>query len=102
MKLLRRLLTLLTVVAMVGIGVMFALQNKAPVPLDLLIYTLQPQSLALWVLGAFALGGIVGMLISSAIMVRLRTSLGASKRQLEKTRLELASERDENPVAEAS
>ncbi|GAB5451752.1 MAG: hypothetical protein Hals2KO_20800 [Halioglobus sp.] len=102
MKLLRKLITLLLVLAMIGVGTLFALQNQAPVPLDVLVYTFSPQSLALWVLGAFALGGVVGMLVSSAIMVRLRASLGASRRQLEKTRLELAKLRDDKPVADAA
>ncbi|MDX1733894.1 MAG: LapA family protein [Halioglobus sp.] len=102
MKLLRNLLTVLVVLAMVGVGVLFSLQNKTPVPLDLLVYTFEPQSLALWILGAFALGGVLGLVISSAIMVRLRASLGASKRQLERTRTELARLRDENSLAEVS
>ena len=83
-------------------GILFALQNKMPVPLDVLVYTFEPQSLALWVLGAFALGGIAGMLVSSALLLRLRTSLGSSKRQLQKTRLELAQVRDANPALETS
>ena len=60
MKLLRNLLTIFVVLATLGMGVLFALQNKTAVPLDLLVYTLGPQSLALWVLGAFALGGVLG------------------------------------------
>ena len=102
MKLLRRLFTLLVLAAMIGVGILFALQNKMPVPLDVLVYTFEPQSLALWVLGAFALGGIAGMLVSSALLLRLRTSLGSSKRQLQKTRLELAQVRDANPALETS
>jgi len=90
MKFLRRLLTVAVVLAMVAAGVLFALQNKAPVPLDLLVYSFPPQSLALWVLSAFALGGLTGLIVSSVLMVRMRASLGASKRQLDKTRQELS------------
>jgi uncharacterized membrane protein YciS (DUF1049 family) len=89
MKFLRRILTILIVLATIGVGVLFALQNKVLVPLDLLVYTFEPKSLALWVLGAFALGGLLGMLISSALMVRLRASLGSSRRQLAKSRTEV-------------
>jgi putative membrane protein len=46
MKLLRSLFTLLVVLAAVVIGVFFAEQNKSPVPLDLLVYTFEPKSLA--------------------------------------------------------
>jgi len=102
MKLLRNLLTLVVVLAMVAVGVLFALQNKMPVPLDLLLYTFEPQSLALWLLCALALGGVLGMLVSSVIVLRLRTALGSSKRQLQKARTEVSRLRDENSVADAA
>ena len=89
MKFLRKIITILIVLATTGVGVLFALQNKVPVPLDLLVYTFEPKSLALWVLAAFALGGLLGLLISSVIMVRMQASLGSSRRQLAKTRTEV-------------
>lgn len=91
MKLLRTLVTLVIVLATLAVGVLFALQNKAPVPLDLLVYTFDPRSLALWILLALALGGIMGMLFSSAIVLRLRASLRSSKRKLSKATAELDS-----------
>ena len=100
MKFLRNLLTLAIVLATVGVGVLFALQNKTPVPLDMLVYTFQPQSLALWILSAFAIGGILGLLVSSALMLRTRAALGSSRRQLEKTRGELSRAQADNPLAE--
>ena len=98
MKLLRKLVTVVVLLAMLGIGTLFALQNREPVALDLLVYTFAPQSLALWLLGAFALGGILGMLASSAIILRMRTSLGSSKRQLNRAQGELNKLRAETPV----
>lgn len=89
MKLLRNLLSIAFVLAMVAVGVLFALQNKTPVPLDMLVYTFEPKSLALWVLVAFALGGILGMLLSSFILVRQRASLGGANRKLAKARAEV-------------
>ena len=91
MKLLRTAFTLLIVLATLAAGVLFALQNKAPVSLDLLVYTFEPKSLALWMLLALAVGGLVGMLVSSAIVLRLRASLGSSNRKLSKARAELDS-----------
>ena len=89
MKLLRKLLTLAIVLATVAVGVLFALQNKAPVPLDLLVYTFEPKSLALWILSALALGGLLGLFMSSAIVLRLRASLGSANRKLTKANAEL-------------
>jgi len=89
MKLLRNILTVLIMLATIAVGVLFALQNKMPVPLDLLVYTFEPRSLALWVLSALALGGVLGMVVSSAILLRLRASLGSARRQLAKARAEV-------------
>jgi putative membrane protein len=89
MKFLRKIMTVLIVLATLAVGVLFALQNKAPVPLDLLVYTFEPRSLALWVLAAFALGGVLGMVMSSGILLRMRAANSSSKRKLAKTRAEV-------------
>jgi uncharacterized membrane protein YciS (DUF1049 family) len=90
MKLLRNLLTVLTVLATLVASVLFAVQNKTPVPLDILVYTFGPQSIALWILIAFALGGVLGMVVSAVLLVRTRASLGACKRQLDRAHAELS------------
>ena len=89
MKLLRKVITLLLVLAMLAVGVLFALQNKEPVALDLLVYTFAPHSLALWVLAAFTLGGVAGMLASSLVILRLRTARANANRQLQRANTEL-------------
>jgi len=94
MKFLRNFFTVVIVLATVAVGILFALQNKMPVPLDLLVYTFEPRSLALWVLAAFAVGGVLGMLISSVILVRMQASLATVKRQLAKARAEADKLRD--------
>lgn len=86
MKQLRKILTVIVVLAMLVVSVLFALQNEVPVPLDLLIYTFGPQSLAVWVLVAFALGGLLGMIVSSVILVRTRASLNTCRKQLDRAR----------------
>ena len=93
MKQLRTLLYILVLLAGLAVGVLFALQNTQAVPLDLLVYTFAPRSLALWILGAFAVGGISGLLVSSFYILRSRAALGSSRRQLARTRTELAQEK---------
>ena len=70
MKFLRSILSIVIVLAMVAVGVMFALQNEMPVPLDLLVYSFEPKSLALWLLSALAIGG--GEPLKEALPGRLR------------------------------
>ncbi len=89
MKLLRNLLTLALVIGAAAAGVLFALQNETPIALDVLVYTFEPRSLALWILSAFALGGVFGMLLSSFILLRQRASLGSANRQLKRARAEV-------------
>ncbi len=89
MKILRHLVTALIVLAMIAVGVLFALQNEVAVPLDLLVYQFEPRSLALWVLCALAIGGLLGLAISSVIMLRQYASLRSAQRQLTRTRSEL-------------
>lgn len=89
MNLLRKLITVLIILVTVAVGVLFALQNTVLVPLDMLVYTFAEKSLALWILAAFATGGMVGMLTVMGIVVSLRTALRAANKKVTKTNLEL-------------
>lgn len=102
MKHLRKLLTIIVVLVTLSVSVLFALQNEASVPLSVLVYTFEPQSVALWVLVAFALGGALGMIVSSMILVRTRASLGACKRQLDRAMDELRNLRGTASLADGS
>jgi uncharacterized membrane protein YciS (DUF1049 family) len=95
MKILRKLLTAAVVLAMLAVGVLFSLQNESPVPLDLLVFTFEPRGVAVWVLAAFALGGVLGMAVSSLILVRTRASLSTCRRQLDRAREEVSKARVE-------
>lgn len=89
MKLLLNIVTILIILAMGAVGVLFALQNTMPVPLDVLVYQFAPRSLALWILSALAVGGVLGLVVSSVIMVRTRAALNSSRRQLAKAQSEI-------------
>jgi uncharacterized membrane protein YciS (DUF1049 family) len=84
MKLISLLIYVCVALAMLALGAMFAVQNEATVPLDLLVVYLPERSVALWVLLAFALGGVIGMLTSLGLVLRLRTALLAANRKLHK------------------
>ncbi len=90
MKLIKNLLLFIIALAMLVLGALFAAQNTAAVPLDLLVVYLPERSVALWVLLAFAIGGVIGMLTNIGLVLRLRTALLKSNRQL--ARLEQAAQ----------
>lgn len=89
MKLLRKILYVLVGLAMLLAGILFALQNRDPVALDLLIYRFSPHSLALWLLSALGIGSLLGLLASGFIILRLRASLAVAGRKLDKCDREL-------------
>ena len=88
MKFLRNMLFFVLLGAVLMLGVWFAMENPAAVPLDLLVVQLSARSIALWVLLAFAIGGVVGMCINIALVVRLKAALMLSNRRLEEVRQE--------------
>lgn len=79
----------LVLLLVLAFGVLFAIQNTTAVPLDLLLVQLHEQSVALWVLLAFAIGGIAGLLVSSVALVRLKSRMVLLQRRLEKQGREL-------------
>ena len=84
MRYLKRWLAYLLLVIVLAFGVLFSVQNTVAVPLDLLLVQLSEQRLALWILLAFALGGVVGMLISSAAILQLKSQSLLLQRKLDK------------------
>jgi putative membrane protein len=82
MKLLVSLLVFLLLCAVLALGIGFAAVNRTLVPLDLLIIRFGEHSVALWVVAAFATGGVIGMLTNIGLVLRLRTSLLRANRKL--------------------
>ena len=82
MKLLRNAILFLVALAMLAFGAMFAVENEAAVPLNLLFVILPERPVALWVLLAFAAGGLVGVLISWLASWRQARLLKRSNRKL--------------------
>ncbi len=105
MRFISKLLTFILLCSVLLLGMLFAVQNTALVPLDLLVIQLAERSLALWVLLAFAVGGVIGMLTCMGLVLRLRTALMQANRKLraaEKSRLKQSAQTAEtNSTADA-
>jgi putative membrane protein len=82
MNYLKKIVFIAVIAALLVLGALFAVQNTATAPLDLLVVSLPERSIALWVLLAFGTGGIIGMLTSMGLVLRLRTTLLRVNRQL--------------------
>jgi putative membrane protein len=90
MRWLRRLVAIIVLLLVLAFGLLFSLQNTAPVPLDLLVAQLNARPLAVWLLLAFAVGGLLGVLVGSAALIRLQTSRFRLRRRLETCEKELS------------
>lgn len=91
MKTLKRLLVLGLAVLVVVIGVLFSLQNQSMIAVDLLLPEPFQQTVAFWLLGSFAAGILLSVLVFSLLFlqaqqraIRLNLKLKALQRQLDK------------------
>ena len=89
MRLLFRIIMIVIILVVLCFAVLFVVQNNAVVPLDLLVLQLTEQRIALWVLLAFVLGGITGVLVSSVALIKLRGDLALQRRKFERNNKEL-------------
>jgi uncharacterized integral membrane protein len=90
MSTLSRAIALIVLVLIFLLSVGFSFFNTQQVPLSFGFFVLSAQPLALWVLGAFATGGVLGLLLGSGLFRRWRqareiTQLRAHITRLEKT-----------------
>ena len=89
MRLIVRITMIIITLLVLCFGVLFAVQNNATAPLDLLILQLPEQRIALWVLLAFAFGGVAGVLVSSVAIIKLRGDLVLLRRKQDRSNKEL-------------
>jgi uncharacterized integral membrane protein len=82
MLFLKRLLILLILALIFVSAIFFTLRNQAPVPLSLLVVDLAERPVAFWVLSAFVIGGITGMLTCVTMFLRLKKSELLTRRKL--------------------
>ena len=91
MRALQRWLVLVLLLMVLALGVLFSMQNTDKAALDLLIIQLPEQRISLWVLLAFVVGGIAGLLVSSVAMIRLKSQFLLLQRRLDRREKELSS-----------
>ena len=75
------------------VSIVFSYANPEPIALSFGFTTLSPQPLAVWVVSAFAIGGLCGVLIGIGLVknLRLRLELRRLRTQLARVEQELAS-----------
>jgi putative membrane protein len=90
MRWIRRALIAILLLLVLAFGLLFSLQNAQSVPLDLLALQLRERPIAVWLLAAFALGGLGGLAASSIALVKLQANRYRLRRRLEACERELS------------
>jgi len=90
MRWLKRLAVMLVLLLVLALGLLFSLQNAATIQVDLLLYQTTARPLAVWLLLAFVLGGVIGMVVGSVALVRVQAGRLRLRRQLDSCEKELA------------
>lgn len=75
--------------AVLLIGILFAVNNQQTVPLNLIWVELPPATLSVWLLASLACGVLLGMLAMSGVYLRLRALLTRAQRHNQQQRKEL-------------
>ena len=77
---LQKILLILLVLLLVLVALVFSLNNQMAVSLNFLLFETQPHGVAVWIIMAFVIGALVGVLMT--ILANVRTSV--SRRTLQK------------------
>jgi len=86
-----RIINILLLIVLAVVATAFAFQNTSTVPLNLFFTQVEEASVGRVALGAFALGGLFGLLAGSAVWFRLKRAERAAKKKLLQSEKELDS-----------
>lgn len=89
MRWLKGLIMAIILLAVLLVGILFAVNNQQALPLNLIWIELPAASLSVWLLAALTLGVLLGMLAMSGVYLRLRTLLTRAQRHNQQQRKEL-------------
>lgn len=89
MRWLKGLILAIILLAVLLIGILFAVNNQQTLPLNLIWIELPAASLSVWLLASLAVGVLLGMLAMSGVYLRLRTLLTRAQRHNQQQRKEL-------------
>lgn len=89
MGLVKKLLLAVLLLVIALYGALFAVENDTAVPLDLLLVELPAVRVSLWVMAAFIVGGLAGLIISGVKLLQSQGQYQLVCRKLAKAEKEL-------------
>lgn len=89
MRWIRGLVVTIGVLLVAFVAVIFVFKNPAPVTVDFFVVQISGYSIALWLVFAFLLGGILGLLAGLPAYLRYKAAIRSRDRKVSKKDLEL-------------
>lgn len=85
MRIIKFILMLISVLILVLIGLAFVTHNQALVTVNLLLVPPVETKVAVWLISFFALGGIIGMLVSLPLLLKEKVKIRKLERRMQNT-----------------
>lgn len=92
---LRKFLIGLVVILLIFFALVFSLNNQVQVSLNFLVFQTPAFGVAIWLISAFVVGGVLGVALTSLVAVRQSVARRQLARRLEKTERALEVQRSE-------
>ncbi|NWO06434.1 MAG: LapA family protein [Alteromonadaceae bacterium] len=96
---LHKILITVLVLALILVALVFSLNNQTDVSLNFLLFETQPHGVAVWIIMAFVVGALCGLVLTLLATFRSQVSRRGLKKKLEKTEKALEKSRAENDRA---
>ena len=96
---LQKILIILLVLVLVLLALVFSLNNQMAVSLNFLLFETQPHGVAVWIIMAFVVGALVGVLMTMLATVRNSVSRRTLQKRLDRAEQALEKSRAQNDQA---
>ncbi|MEE3168962.1 MAG: LapA family protein [Pseudomonadota bacterium] len=93
---LQKIILILLVLFLILLALVFSLNNQMAVSLNFLLFETQPHGVAVWIIMAFVIGALVGVLITTLATVRTSVSRRALQKRLDRAEQALEKSRAQN------
>ncbi len=95
----RKILIIVLVLCFILLALVFSLNNQMAVALNFLLFETQPHGVAIWIIMAFVIGALVGVLMTLLATVKTSVSRRHLKKRLTRVEDELEKSKDQTPRA---
>ncbi|HDZ38386.1 MAG TPA: LapA family protein [Marinobacter sp.] len=96
---LQKILLILLILVLVLLALVFSLNNQMAVALNFLVFETQPHGVAVWIIMAFVIGALVGVLMTVLATFRTSVSRRALQKRLDRAEQALEKTRVQNDRA---